>query len=273
MKGRSRQGKYHVDHMPSKQVVILSLKREQPDLDKELIDKMADNVAAITIPEEVHRKVSATFGGRNKAQKDNDSINIRAAVDKGFDTQEALKEHGATEQQLIEACKKMHKINEEQGVIQMTVNVELLIHSLGKKYQELCDAGVIPYKSKPKGTQSDDDLSLNMEKEGIFLSFNNDEEKAINEITIRLQTAKKGWVFPNELPSPLQKSMSRKWIHTAFGESEKSIPPKVVMKYAIGWIDRFSLEGFHVPVTMVVRYDMDDMAEAVTFMPTSELRW
>lgn len=117
MKGRSRQGKYHVDHMPSKQAVILYLKREHPYLDKELIDKMADNVAAITIPEEVHRKVSATFGGRNKAQKDNDSINLRAAMDKDFDTEEeALKEHGATEQQLIEARKKMHKINEEQGL-------------------------------------------------------------------------------------------------------------------------------------------------------------
>ncbi len=53
----------------------------------------------------------------------------------------------------------------------MTINVEALINSLGKSYQEIFNKGLIPYKTKPTGFPGDSDISLDMVKEGIFLSF------------------------------------------------------------------------------------------------------
>lgn len=49
----------------------------------------------------------------------------------------------------------------------MTVNVNSLINSIGKSYQELLDEGLIPYKTKPTGYSGDPDLTLDMAKEGL----------------------------------------------------------------------------------------------------------
>lgn len=53
----------------------------------------------------------------------------------------------------------------------MTINVEALIRCLGKPYQEIFDAGLIPYKTKPTGYPEDPDLTLSMMNEGIYLAF------------------------------------------------------------------------------------------------------
>lgn len=155
----------------------------------------------------------------------------------------------------------------------MTANVEGLIRSLGKGYQSIFDSGIIPYKTKPQGTQSDEFLSIDMKKEGIFLSFKNNQEKALSQVILKI--AKKGSVryFPNELPTPFQVEMSRRWVHENFGEPENSIPPRVIMKQEIGWVERFTVVDFHIPITMQIRYDMEEMVEAIVFLPTSELRW
>ncbi|QIX96819.1 DUF6392 family protein [Cedecea sp. FDAARGOS_727] len=155
----------------------------------------------------------------------------------------------------------------------MTVNVEALIRSLGKSYNEIYDAGLLPYKTQPSASSGDPDLGLEMAKEGIYLSFKRDG-RIFQEMTLRIQYDKvKNWSFPNILPAPLQKRMSRKWIHENFGPPEKSISPRVIMKHEIGWIERFTVVDFHMPITMQIRYDMPEMVEAVTFLPTSELRW
>ncbi|WP_395490451.1 DUF6392 family protein [Cedecea davisae] len=155
----------------------------------------------------------------------------------------------------------------------MTVNVEALIRSLGKSYKELVDSGLITYKSEPKGASGSPTISLDMAKEGVFLSFNRNG-RTLKEITLSIQhDTLKNWSFPNILPAPLQKRMSRKWVHENFGPPEKSISPRVIMKHEIGWIERFTVVDFHMPITMQIRYDMSEMVEAVTFLPTSELRW
>lgn len=117
-KGRSRQGKYEADHMPSRAAVERLLADEYPGLDQKLISKMADRVAAIVVPKEVHQKISQTYGGRNTPdQIAKDAKNLRNALDQNFDAiKSALKEHGATEEQLESARTKMHKLNIEQGL-------------------------------------------------------------------------------------------------------------------------------------------------------------
>lgn len=116
--GRSRQGKYQADHMPSAAAVKAYLKRLYPDLRKDKLEKMAKEVAAIIIPTEIHQKISETYGGRNSADNiELDSQDLRGALDRNFDAiKPQLKEHGVTEEQLELARDKMHKLNEEQGL-------------------------------------------------------------------------------------------------------------------------------------------------------------
>ncbi|MBJ7220582.1 type VI secretion system PAAR protein [Brenneria sp. L3-3C-1] len=117
-KGRSRQGKYHADHMPSAAAVIEFLKRLYPDAKEYELEQMAKDVSAIIIPAEVHQKISETYGWRNGPQDiDRDSHDLRGAVDRNFDAiKPTLKEYGVTEEQLEAAREKMHKLNEDQGL-------------------------------------------------------------------------------------------------------------------------------------------------------------
>lgn len=155
----------------------------------------------------------------------------------------------------------------------MTVNIEALIYSLEKSYPELIDNGVITYKTEPKGYAGSPNLNLEMAKEGLFLSFRRDG-KIFNEKTLYIQHDKvENCIFPNELPLPLQSKMSRKWVHETFGLPDKSIPPRMIGTTMFGWVERFSIDGFHIPVTMRVAYDSDELVKSITYMPTSELRW
>ncbi|OCQ53303.1 S-type Pyocin [Photorhabdus australis subsp. thailandensis] len=113
--GRPRNGT-HADHMPSAAAVRAKLRKLYPTLSISKLNEDAKDVAAIIIPAEVHQKFSATYGGRNSlSQIEQDANDLRAAVDRDFDAiKPALKQYGATEEQLEDARAKMHKINQEQ---------------------------------------------------------------------------------------------------------------------------------------------------------------
>ncbi|MBE3510410.1 S-type pyocin domain-containing protein [Enterobacter cloacae complex sp. I2] len=117
-KRRSRQGMYEADHMPSAAAARAYLRQKYPKLDTKQLDLMAEDVAAIVVPKEVHQQLSETYGGRNKpAQIEQDSQNLRAAADRNLDAvKPALKEHGATESQIEAARVKMHRLNNEIGL-------------------------------------------------------------------------------------------------------------------------------------------------------------
>lgn len=131
----------------------------------------------------------------------------------------------------------------------MTVNVEALIHSLGKTYQEIFDAGLIPYKTKPTGYPGDPDLTLDMAKEGVHLTFKR-EGRQLWSVILSIQHDSVSRLFLNELPTPLKHTMSRSWIHETLGEPERSSPPEIIMKRAFGWTDIFTVNGRHVPMSM-----------------------
>lgn len=155
----------------------------------------------------------------------------------------------------------------------MTVNVNALINSLGKSYQEILDNGLLPYKSAPKGSSGTPTISLDMAQEGVFLSFWR-AGRILKSITLRIQhETVVDWTFPNELPAPLQKNMSRQWMHKNIGEPLRSSPPYIVMKRAFGWTDLYESKGHAIPTSMQVNYDVKDSVRSLTFMPTSELRW
>ncbi|MCC8373734.1 MULTISPECIES: S-type pyocin domain-containing protein [Photorhabdus] len=115
--GRLRNGT-HADHMPSAAAIRANLMKLYPNASPTKLNEANKDAAAIIIPAEVHQKISATYGGRNTPyQIEQDSRDLRAAVDRDFDTiTPALKDYGATEMQLKDARAKIHKLNEEQGV-------------------------------------------------------------------------------------------------------------------------------------------------------------
>ncbi|HHA2047787.1 TPA: DUF6392 family protein [Enterobacter cloacae] len=155
----------------------------------------------------------------------------------------------------------------------MTVNVEALIHNLGKSYKELVDNGLITYKSDPKGAAGDPVLLLPMVNEGVYLAFNR-EGRILKEITLSIQRDDvKGCVFPNVLPSPLQQNMSRAWIHQVFGEPEGTIAPRMIMNRSFGWVEKFTVEDVHTPTTMQIDYDLNEIVKEVAFILTSDIRW
>ncbi|MBS9437832.1 pyocin immunity protein [Photorhabdus noenieputensis] len=155
----------------------------------------------------------------------------------------------------------------------MTVNVEVLINNLGRTYQEIFNEGLIPYKTKPTGFAGDPDISLNMTKEGVYLSFKR-VSKVLFAIELTLIDEKKPqYRFPNELPSPLVPMMSRQWVHEHFGSPEKSLPPQKILKRDIGWTELYTLLDFHIPTSMQINYDLLERVKVVAFLPTSEVRW
>lgn len=155
----------------------------------------------------------------------------------------------------------------------MSVNVEALIDSLGRTYQEIFDAGLIPYKTKPTGFSGDPDVSLDMVKEGVYLSFNR-SDRVLNEITLTFfDDDKKSWIFPNELDLPLKKHMSRDYVHEFFGIPVKTSPPEIILKRQFGWIELYSLEGKYLPTSMQINYTLDEVVKTITFLLTSTVRW
>ena len=117
-KGRSRQGKYEADHMPSRAAVEAFYRLHYPDMDNEDIKILTSRVASIIVPKEVHRKISETFGGRNDRQQvTRDAQDLKSAVNRNLDTiKPALKEHGVTEEQIEAAREEMHQLNESMGL-------------------------------------------------------------------------------------------------------------------------------------------------------------
>lgn len=155
----------------------------------------------------------------------------------------------------------------------MTVNIDALIWSLGKTYQEIFDEGLIPYKTKPTGFSGDPDISLDMANEGVYLSFSR-SDRVLNEITLNIQSdTKKNWIFPNDLPSPLKTIMERDWVISQFGKPNKTVMPHVIGKRLFGMKDQFILNQYNEPLSMRVSYDKQSIVKSITYIPMAKERW
>lgn len=128
-KGRSRQGEYEVDHIPSKAAVKAYLKRKYPFAERKDINRMVDRVASVAIPISVHQQCSETYGGRNNRQPetingekmtkiDRDARNLESAVDANWDANaECLKrDHGVSDAEIEEVRARLHELNRNTGL-------------------------------------------------------------------------------------------------------------------------------------------------------------
>lgn len=155
----------------------------------------------------------------------------------------------------------------------MTVNINALITYLGKSYRDICEVKLIPYRTEPKGHSGSPTISLDMVKEGVFLSFLR-ENRILKEITLYIQRdGISDWLFPNDLPKPLRHEMSRDWVMTTLGQPLGSVEPRKILRHSLGWCDKYQLHNTHIPVTMQIDYDLSNFVKEVSYTITSEMRW
>ncbi|MEF1284929.1 S-type pyocin domain-containing protein, partial [Vibrio sp. M250220] len=115
---KSKKDGMDIDHIPSQAALRRATESalQGQALTKEE-ERTLINTAAIAIPQEVHRKCSETYGGRNQADKQKiDAMDIKSAVDSNFDAiKECLKNEGYSDEDLEKARTQLHEINIKNG--------------------------------------------------------------------------------------------------------------------------------------------------------------
>ena len=150
----------------------------------------------------------------------------------------------------------------------MSLNVEKLIKNIGKSYLDIYKQGLIPYKTKPSGTVGDDIHRLDMKREGVFLSFVNNQDKNLKEVTLRLEDeAKTDWLFPNPMPFGLEPVMTQQWVRAYLGFPMIYVEAKIVMAAYRGVKEIYILPIPHQNIAAAFTYNKDFFVESVTFYP------
>lgn len=155
----------------------------------------------------------------------------------------------------------------------MSIDLKAIINSLGMPYNDMCEHGLITYKTKPKGDSGSPTVTLDMAKEGVLLTFDRESMKLI-ELTFRLKDARnEKYQFPSELPAPLWKDMTFSEVRNRFGEPTHTHPPHKIVNRSYGGVDYYLLEKTASSVMMLIRYNIVKEAISVTFKPASMVQW
>lgn len=148
----------------------------------------------------------------------------------------------------------------------MNIDVEGLVKNLGHPYQEIYNDGLIPYKTKPYGSVSDDIARLDMKREEVYLAFINNKEKILTEITLTLEDeGKTDWLFPNSMPFGLEAVMTQQWVRARFGSPMIYAEAKIIMTFHVGVREVYSLMPPHHNIAAAFTYNKDFYVESVTF--------
>lgn len=155
----------------------------------------------------------------------------------------------------------------------MTVNVKALINNLGRTYEAIFEAGYIPYKTKPKGDSGCTEIDLDMAKEGVFLSFDRATRKLVEVDIDLIREDNSKYVFPNELPAPLQQNMYRPQVREQFGQPSNSHPPYQVVNKRFGGVDHYIMRVGEQRVSMLLYYNLAQIVTGVAFKPSELVQW
>jgi hypothetical protein len=155
----------------------------------------------------------------------------------------------------------------------MTVNVKALINNLGRTYEAIYEAGYIPYKTKPKGDSGCTEIDLDMAKEGVFLSFDRSTRKLVEVDIDLIREENSKYVFPNELPAPLQQNMYRPQVREQFGQPNNSHPPYQVVNRRFGGVDHYIMRVGEQKVSMLLYYNLAQIVTGVAFKPSELVQW
>ncbi|MES0268015.1 DUF6392 family protein [Citrobacter sedlakii] len=148
----------------------------------------------------------------------------------------------------------------------MNIDVEKLVKQLGKPCHEIYSYGLIPYKTKPAVTAGYDTATLDMKREGLFLSFDNDKNKIFKEITLTLEDDDKtDWVFPNSMPFNFETIMTQSWGCERLGLPMIYGEPKTLGRYSRGISEVYPLLTLNKNIAVLFVYNSDLFVIRVTF--------
>ncbi len=155
----------------------------------------------------------------------------------------------------------------------MTVNVTAYLNNFGKTYEALLDAEYITYKTKPSGYPGDAYIGLDMAKEGVYLTFNNDDRSLIEVILTLFKENDNKYTFPNELPVPLWDRMFKQDVRNKFGVPQNSYPPYRLINKNKGGVDHYIMRMGDQKISMLLHYNLDQLVMRAAFKPTELVEW
>ena len=156
----------------------------------------------------------------------------------------------------------------------MTVDVSRMIEMIGETPEAMVDSGVLKNTQKPKPKFSgDDELTLNMIREGVRLVFNRDSKELSHiELTL-IDDDKPNYKFPNQLPLQFVRDMDKGFIRNSLGEPVTSKPPISFMGISNGGVDQYHLENTDGKVSILVYYSVEKMVSSLQFTKTNRVNF
>jgi len=117
LSSRSVKDTLDIDHITSQAALRTYIVDNFDNVTPEEIKYLLSQAPCIAIPQEVHRKYSETYAGRNvKTKQRLDASNLKAAVDSNFDAvKRGLLKDGYAEGDIERAREELHNLHKEQG--------------------------------------------------------------------------------------------------------------------------------------------------------------
>ncbi|HIA3877019.1 TPA: DUF6392 family protein, partial [Klebsiella pneumoniae] len=120
---------------------------------------------------------------------------------------------------------------------------------------------------------SDDIYRLDMKREGVFLSFFNNQDKNLKEVTLRLEDENKtDWLFPNLLPFGLEPVMTQRWVRDRFGHPITYVDACVIMTIYVGVEETYILPTPNQNIAAAFSYNKDFFVNRITFIPVEQAK-
>ncbi|PSS57376.1 S-type pyocin domain-containing protein [Pseudomonas sp. BBP2017] len=118
LRRRSINDRMDVDHIVSRKALEARLKVMYAGITPAQLKVILESAPSIVIPEEVHRKYSETYGGRNTISKQlSDASDLRAAVDNNMNAlKPGLLDYGFSEAEIEMARNQLHELHMEKGL-------------------------------------------------------------------------------------------------------------------------------------------------------------
>jgi hypothetical protein len=156
------------------------------------------------------------------------------------------------------------------------IDVKRMISMIGKTAEDIISVGLLAVNKKPKPRYSgDDELVLDMVREGVFLVFDRKTKKLIRINITLLDADKPKYHFPNELPRPLMSIMTKEYVYQAMGKPYESKLPVEFMGKILGGVEHYRLDrNIFGELSLLLYYATDQThIRSLTFIYSDEVSW
>ncbi|HIF9333002.1 TPA: DUF6392 family protein [Photobacterium damselae] len=156
------------------------------------------------------------------------------------------------------------------------IDISQIIRMIGKTPSEIIAAGLLAENKKTKPRFSgDDELVLDMIREGVFLAFDRATKQLIRINLTLLDTDKPKYKFPNELPKPLLSIMTKEYIYQELGSPYETKKTVEFMGRIWGGVEHYRLDRNTFGELSLLLYYAEDQnhIRSITILKTHDVSW